>query len=203
MHKICNICYNKIFIGIKQFNCIDSHLICYSCFYNSLNNICCICRRNSYIYNIYSCFDNKITITCNYIPLIMNEYYHLINYSYQNKTTIDNIIDLEKHKGLYPYIKGNILKKYIKCSLILLAISCILYNIDIKESTNTIIKCYTTIDGIRCNVISYKYVYWFINLMFFWTSLFCIVISIYLVNNSIINCNNDFKHMLIKKMKIR
>jgi hypothetical protein len=59
---LCHICYNEMYINIKELRCINSHAVCSSCFFKSYSNKCSFCRRPMGIIEI-NYKDTPISIT--------------------------------------------------------------------------------------------------------------------------------------------
>lgn len=198
----CPICYNHIYIGIKQYNCFNSHYICYTCYYNSNTYKCCMCRRNSGIYNICS-YNKKIEFITNDIPDQIDEFYHILNHSYQTKIPIKKLITLNDYQELYIYLKGSIINLYLWYSFIFYGMSCLFYILFIIEpSFHTIISCYYTVNGTVCKIINYNYVYIVSNIILILLSIMSFIIGMYFMINSIKIPNNYFKKILFKKYNI-
>lgn len=198
----CPICYNKIYIGIKQSECFDSHFVCYTCYYQSHTFRCCMCRRNSGIYEVYKSTPRKLDFICNEIPDSIDTFYHLVNYSKQTNTNIRDIIVLEECEELYPYIKGPIIRLYLIFSGIFFGLGClfsVLYNIN--PSFSTLTRCFVTMNGVVCHVIGYTYVYIVANTVIMILSICSFSVAVYFMLLSIKIPSNPFKLLLFKKLK--
>lgn len=199
----CYICYNRIYIGIKQNNCLNSHQVCYTCYYMTEPDKCCFCRRSSGQYDLY--FNNQFIASYNYMPHTIEQFYCLLNLSYQQNVPVKELITLEAHEDLYIYFNGPIIKFYLKFALIFLSLSIffyLLYCLNLIYPSHATTKCFLTYSGTRCIVMGYNYVYLLTNIIFIFFGSVCFFISCYCLYLSIRPPQNYFKRILYKKMNI-
>ncbi len=203
MHE-CLVCYNKIHVGVKQSECFPSHYICFTCHYQINPDKCCLCRRSTGLYDVYSSQYNKVIASYNYMPYMIEQLYAVLNLSKQKRKSIEEMITLEDYEELYVYVNGPIIKLYWNFSWIFGILSILFYillSVNSLSPTYTIQRCYHTYHGVVCNIVGYAYVYALANGLLFCLCICSLVLFLYFMYLSIRHPKNPFKAILLQKLK--
>lgn len=200
----CPICYTQIYVGIKQQDCFHCHLICYTCFSNTIHHKCSFCRRSTNIFEIYS--NNHIKAIYNdFLPESIDIYYSVLNKSLQQDKCMKELITLEEYEELYHYIHGPIIHLYFMYSCIFAGLSIFLYAIYYINFINPpfiFTRCFYTPYGHRCVLVDHAYVYLTVNACLMLLSGISILISFVFMLYSFRLPKNPFKLLLFKEHKL-
>ena len=152
----CPVCYQPIYLGIKQLDCHSSHYICITCFAQHVEYYrCCMCRRSTDTYILYSRKQNKTVCVFNELPEIMELYLSALNLSRQTGKSLQTLVspDILKPSSInYHQVHRFLMLLFLSATLLSLFMAT-------DRADTRILFCYTNGIYAICRKVDYRYVY--------------------------------------------
>lgn len=172
----CYICDNTIMFGVKNTKCMNSHVICISCYGSCEKNKCCFCRRETGDIAIVNHNYHVIAITNTHVP--NNSY----DYMQRHVFGIDIIrLHHDAHKNNVPFFIG-----------IAISMLSLVYGTTVIFAEDTYILC----SGATC----IYYNFWLVNRLNMYISIFIYCYSQYYIYKELYEMNDTMSNFKIKSL---